>query len=52
MDTICNKSEQVEQILKLRSKVEIAEKSRRSGEPTVSLNEARKCIEKKYAEIK
>jgi hypothetical protein len=52
MDTICNKSEQTEQILKFRSKIQIAEKSRLSGEPTVSLNEARKRIEKKYAEMK
>lgn len=40
--------EKREQILKLRSKVMIAEESRLSGEPTVSLGEARKRLEEKY----
>jgi len=40
--------EKREQILKLRSKVMFAEESRLSGEPTVSLREARKRIEGKY----
>ena len=40
--------EKREQILKLRSKVMIAEESRLSGAPTVSLTEARKRLEEKY----
>ena len=40
--------EKREQILKLRSKIMIAEGSRLSGEPTVLLREARKRIEEKY----
>ena len=40
--------EKREQILKLRSKIMIAESSRLSGEPAVSLAEARKRIEEKY----
>jgi prevent-host-death family protein len=40
--------EKREQILKLRSKIMIAEGSRLSGEPTVLLGEARKRIEEKY----
>ena len=40
--------EKREQILKLRSKIMVAEASRLSGEPTVSLGEARKRIEEKY----
>ncbi len=40
--------EKREQILKLRSKIMIAEESRLSGEPTVSLGEARKRLEEKY----
>jgi len=40
--------EKREQILKLRSKIMAAEGARLSGEPTVSLVEARKRIEEKY----
>ena len=40
--------EKREQILKLRSKIMVAEASRLSGEPTVSLGEARERIEEKY----
>jgi len=40
--------EKREQILKLRSKIMAAENSRLSGEPTISLEEARKRIEEKY----
>jgi len=40
--------EKREQILKLRAKIMFAEASRLSGEPTVSLGEARKRIEEKY----
>ena len=40
--------EKREQILKLRSKIMAAEASRLSGEPAVSLGEARKRIEEKY----
>ena len=40
--------EKREQILKLRSKIMAAEGARLSGEPTVSLREARKRIEEKY----
>jgi hypothetical protein len=40
-----NKSEQ---ILKLRSKIVKAENSRLSGEPTVSLEEARTRLNEKY----
>jgi len=36
------------QILKLRSKIMIAETSRLLGEPTVSIDEARKRLEEKY----
>jgi hypothetical protein len=37
-----------EQILKLRSKIVKAENSRLSGEPTVSLEEARTRLNEKY----
>lgn len=40
--------EKREQILKLRSKIMFAESLRLSGEPTVSLEEARKRIGEKY----
>ena len=40
--------EKRKQILKLRSKIMAAEGARLSGEPTVSLGEARKRIEEKY----
>jgi len=40
--------EKREQILKLRAKIMFAEASRLSGEPTVSLEQARKGIEEKY----
>lgn len=40
--------EKREQILKLRSKIAIAEQSRLSGTPTVSLDEARRRLESKY----
>ncbi|HBQ27179.1 MAG TPA: prevent-host-death protein [Syntrophomonas sp.] len=40
--------EKREQILKLRSKIAIAEQSRLSGETTVTLEEARKLLEEKY----
>lgn len=42
--------EKREQILEMRFKIMVAEASRVSGEPTVSLNEARKRIEKKYSD--
>lgn len=42
--------EKREQIFKLRSKIAIAEQSRQSGAPTVSLDEARKRLESKYNE--
>ncbi len=35
--------------MKLRSKLMIAEQSRLFGEPTVSLNEAKKRLEEKYS---
>lgn len=40
--------EKREQILKLRSKIAIAEQSRLSGDPTISLDEARRRLESKY----
>ena len=40
--------EKREQLLKLRSKIEIAENSRKSGETTVSLSDAKSRIEEKY----
>ncbi|MBU4539920.1 type II toxin-antitoxin system Phd/YefM family antitoxin [uncultured Acetobacterium sp.] len=40
--------EKREQILKLRSRIMIAETSRLTGEPTVTLDEARERIEKKF----
>lgn len=40
--------EKREQILKLRYKLMIAEQSRLSGEPSVSLSEAKKRLEEKY----
>lgn len=40
--------EKREQILKLRSRIMVAEAERISGEPTVSLKEARKRLEEKY----
>jgi prevent-host-death family protein len=40
--------EKREQILKLRSKIAIAEQSRLSGETTVTIEEARKRLEEKY----
>lgn len=42
--------EKREQILKLRSKIAIAEQSRLSRTPTISLDEARKRLENKYNE--
>ncbi|MDF2884822.1 MAG: prevent-host-death family protein [Clostridiaceae bacterium] len=39
--------EKRDQILKLRSKIEIAEQSRLSGEATVSLEEAKKRLQEK-----
>lgn len=40
--------EKREQLIKLKSKIAIAEKSRISGEPTISLDEAKKRLEEKY----
>lgn len=40
--------EKREQILKLRSKIAIAERSRLSGETTTTIEEARKRMEEKY----
>lgn len=40
--------EKREQILKLRSRIMIAETSRLTGEPTVTLDEAREQLEKKF----
>lgn len=40
--------EKREQILKLRSRIMIAEASRLTGQPTVTLDEAREQIEKKF----
>jgi prevent-host-death family protein len=40
--------EKREQVLKLRSRILIAEASRVSGEPTVALTDARKRLEDKY----
>ncbi|HBW35215.1 type II toxin-antitoxin system prevent-host-death family antitoxin [Desulfosporosinus sp. BICA1-9] len=40
--------EKREQILRLRSKLMIAEQSRLSGEPSVSLSDAKKRLEEKY----
>ena len=40
--------EKREQILKLRSKIVIAEQSRLSGEAAITLDEARKRLEEKY----
>ncbi len=40
--------EKREQILKLRSKIAIAEQSRLSGEATITIEEARKRLEEKY----
>lgn len=40
--------EKREQILKLRSKIAIAEQSRLSGEPTITIEEAKKRLEEKY----
>ncbi|HEX9061690.1 MAG TPA: type II toxin-antitoxin system Phd/YefM family antitoxin [Clostridia bacterium] len=40
--------EKREQLLKLKSKLAMAEKSRLSGEPTVSLEDAKKRLEEKY----
>jgi len=40
--------EKREQLLKLKSKLAIAEQSRLSGEPTVSIEDARKRLEEKY----
>lgn len=40
--------EKREQILRLRSKLMIAEQSRLSGEPSVSLSDAKKQLEEKY----
>ncbi|MHB1407830.1 MAG: type II toxin-antitoxin system Phd/YefM family antitoxin [Desulfitobacteriaceae bacterium] len=40
--------EKREQILKLRSKIAIAEQSRLSGEAAITLDEARKRLEEKY----
>ncbi len=41
--------EKREQILKLRSKIAVAEQARLSGEPAISLGEARKRLEGKYS---
>ena len=43
-----NAFEKREQLLKLRSRIEIAENSRKSGEAAVSLSDARSRIEEKY----
>jgi prevent-host-death family protein len=40
--------EKREQILKLRSKIAIAEQSRLSGETTITIEEAKKRLEEKY----
>ena len=40
--------EKREQILKLRSKIAMAEQSRLLGEPTISLDKARQLLEEKY----
>lgn len=40
--------EKREQLLKLKYKLAVAEKSRLSGEPAVSLEEAKKRLEEKY----
>jgi len=40
--------EKREQLLKLRSKIAIAEQSRLSGETTFTIEEARKRLEEKY----
>ena len=40
--------EKRDQLLKLRSKIEIAENSRKSGEATVSLSDARLRIKEKH----
>lgn len=40
--------EKRDQILKLRSKIEMAEQSRLSGEATVSLEEAKKRLKEKF----
>jgi prevent-host-death family protein len=40
--------EKREQILKLRSKIAIAEQSRLSGETTITIDEAKKRLEEKY----
>jgi len=40
--------EKREQVLKLRSRIMTAENARLSGEPTVSLEDARRRIEEKY----
>lgn len=40
--------EKREQILKLRSKIAIAEQSRLSGETTITLEEAKRRLEEKY----
>ncbi len=42
--------EKREQLLKLRSKIAIAEQSRLSGDTTITIEEARKRLEKKYNE--
>jgi len=40
--------EKREQLLKLKAKLVMAEQSRLSGEPTISLEEAKKRLEEKY----
>lgn len=40
--------EKREQIIKLRSKIAMAEQSRLLGDPTISLDKARKRLEEKY----
>jgi prevent-host-death family protein len=40
--------EKREQLLRLRSKLMIAEQSRLAGEPTVSLGDAKKRLDEKY----
>ncbi|MDD2621101.1 MAG: type II toxin-antitoxin system Phd/YefM family antitoxin [Syntrophomonadaceae bacterium] len=41
--------EKREQVLKLRYTIALAEQSRLAGEPSISLEEARKRLEKKYS---
>jgi len=43
--------EKREQLIKLKPKIAVAEKSRISDEPTISLEEAVKRLEDKYTQI-